>query len=54
MLFTGLTFTPLGRLIGLTALPPVYFAFLAVMVALYLLLVSLAKGLYRKKYRELI
>ncbi|MDM8199916.1 magnesium-translocating P-type ATPase [Fournierella massiliensis] len=54
VLFTGLTFTPLGRLIGLTALPPVYFAFLAVMVALYLLLVSLAKGLYRKKYRELI
>ena len=54
VLFTGLTFTPLGRLIGLTALPPVYFAFLAAMVALYLLLVSLAKGLYRKKYRELI
>lgn len=54
VLFTGLTFTPLGRLIGLTALPPVYFAFLAAMVALYLLLVSLAKGRYVKKYRELI
>ena len=54
VLFTGLTFTPLGRLIGLAALPPVYFAFLAAMVALYLLLVSLAKGRYVKKYRELI
>ncbi len=54
VLFTGLTFTPLGRLIGLTALPPVYFAFLAAMVAPYLLLVSLAKGRYVKKYRELI
>lgn len=54
VLFTGLTFTPLGRLIGLTALPPVYFAFLAAMVALYLLLVSMAKGRYVKKYRELI
>lgn len=54
VLFTGLTFTPLGRLIGLTALPPVYFAFLAAMAALYLLLVSLAKGRYVKKYRELI
>lgn len=54
VLFTGLTFTPLGRLIGLTALPPVYFAFLAAMVVLYLLLVSLAKGRYVKKYRELI
>lgn len=54
VLFTGLTFTPLGRLIGLTALPPVYFAFLAAMVALYLLLVSLAKVRYVKKYRELI
>lgn len=54
VLFTGLTFTPLGRLIGLTALPPVYFAFLAAMVALYLLLVSLAKGRYVKKYCELI
>lgn len=54
VLFTGLTFTPLGRLIGLTALPPVYFAFLAAMVVLYLLLVSLAKVRYVKKYRELI
>lgn len=54
LFFTGLTFTPVGHLIGLTALPAFYFGFLVVVVALYLLLVTLAKGVYLKKYRELV
>ena len=52
--FTGLTFTPVGSLIGLTALPPAYFGFLVVIVLLYLLLVTLAKSWYIKKYHELL
>ena len=54
LLFTVLTFTSLGGLIGLTALPPVYFAYLAVAVLLYRLWVSLAKRWYVRKYRELL
>ncbi|MGI5959128.1 MAG: magnesium-translocating P-type ATPase [Massiliimalia sp.] len=52
--FTVLTFTPIGHLIGLTALPPAYFIFLVVIVLVYLLLVTLAKSWYLKKYHELI
>lgn len=52
--FTLLTFTPMGKLIGLTALPPVYFLFLAIVVLLYLLLVTLAKRWYIKRYHELL
>lgn len=53
LLFTVLTFTPVGSLIGLTALPPVYFGFLILNVSLYLLFVTLAKRWYLRKYREL-
>lgn len=52
LFFTGLTFTPVGQVIGLTVLPVSYFAFLLGTVALYLLLVSLAKDWYFKKYHE--
>lgn len=52
--FTVLTFTPMGHFIGLTALPFAYFAFLVVVVLAYLLLVTLAKRWYIKKYRELL
>ena len=53
LLFTVLTFTPVGGLIGLTALPPAYFGFLILIVSLYLLFVTLAKRWYIRKYREL-
>lgn len=53
-IFTILTFTPVGTLIGLTALPLSYFGFLVVIVLLYLLFVTLAKGRYLKKYHELL
>ena len=54
LFFTILTFTSVGRLIGLTALPPVYFAFLATAVLLYLLWVTLAKRWYIRRYHELL
>lgn len=51
---TALACTPLGELIGLTALPPLYFGFLAVSVALYLLLVTAGKRWYGNRYHELL
>lgn len=51
--FTILTFTPLGALIGLTAMPAGYFLFLIVIVLVYLLLVTFVKKCYVKKYHEL-
>ena len=54
LLFTVLTFTPIGRLIGLTALPAAYFGFLIVVAALYLLLMTLVKKRYIRKYRQLL
>jgi Mg2+-importing ATPase len=54
MMFTLLTFTPMGALIGLTALPPVYFIFLVVTVLFYLLWVTLAKWWYMRRYHELL
>ena len=53
LLFTVLTFTPVGQLIGLTALPLSYFGFLVGIVLLYLLVVTWAKSWYRKKYHGL-
>ncbi len=53
LFFTVLTFTPIGNLIGLTALPPVYFIFLITIVIFYLLLMTLAKKFYIRKYHEL-
>lgn len=52
--FTALTFTPAGRLLGLTPLPLAYFGFLAIVVSLYLLWVTLAKIWYIRRYRELL
>lgn len=54
VLFTTLTFTPIGRLIGLTALPASYFLFLVVIVLMYLLLVTWVKKCYVKKFHELL
>ena len=54
LLFTGLTVTPLGALLGLTAMPPLYFAFLLGVVLLYLCFVSFAKARYTSKYYDLI
>ena len=47
---TVLPFTPLAPALGLTALPPAYFAALAGVVAGYVLLASLAKKIYRRRF----
>lgn len=54
LFFTVLTFTPVGSLMGLMALPLTYFGFLAIVVLLYLFLVTLAKSWYIRKYHELL
>lgn len=53
-LFTILIFTPIGSLIGLTALPINYFLFLIIVVILYLFFITLAKKWYLKKYQEFL
>lgn len=52
LLFTGLCFTPIGGVIGMTVMPASYFLFLLITVMLYLLLVSLLKGWYFRKNHE--
>ena len=52
--FTTIAMTPLGNLIGLTSLPFVYFLFLIGITIVYLLLITLAKKIYVKKYNKLI
>ena len=54
LFFTVLTFTPAGNPLGLTPLPPVYFGFLAAVVSLYLLWVTLAKSWYIRRCHELL
>ncbi len=54
LLFTILTFTPFSSLLGLTAMPAVFFAFLLLDLILYLLLVTLMKKLYIYRYGSLI
>ena len=52
--FTAITFTPLGSVLGLTRLPLHYFGFLILMVMFYLLLITVKKHFYQKKYHQLI
>lgn len=52
--FTALTFTKAATLFGLTVLPPWYFMFLLAVALMYMLLTTFIKGLYQKRYRELI
>ena len=53
-LFTGITFTKAASLFGLTELPHWYFGFLLIVALLYMLLTTVVKAFYQKKYRELI
>ena len=54
LVFTVLTVTPPGKAAGLTGLPPVYFLFLVVTVICYLLIMTVVKRVYIRKYNELI
>ena len=51
---TAIPFTPLGTAIGLTALPAIYFAYLAGIVLAYMCLVTIVKRIFVKKYGELL
>jgi Mg2+-importing ATPase len=51
---TVIPFTGFGASIGLAALPPVYFAWLALTLVLYLSLVSLFKRIFINRYGELL
>lgn len=53
-IITGIPFTPLGTALGLTALPPVYFLWLAVFVLGYMLLATVMKKVYIRRYGELL
>ena len=54
IVFTSLTFTKSAGVIGLTKLPIMYFLFLFVVVLLYMLLTTVVKNVYQKKYHGLI
>ena len=53
-IFTLIVMTPFGELIGLTKIPFNYFIFLTIVVAIYLLVVTVAKRYYIKRYGNLI
>lgn len=52
--FTAITFTKGASLFGLTKLPLWYFVFLLIIALLYMLLTTVVKTFYQKKYHELI
>ena len=54
VVFTLLTVTPFASMFGLTLLPPGYFGFLILMVLFYMLLTTIAKRVYQKRYHELL
>ena len=53
-LLTAIPFTPFGSAIGLAALPPVYFTWLALIIVLYMLLVTALKRVFILKNKELL
>ncbi|MCL2498442.1 MAG: magnesium-translocating P-type ATPase [Symbiobacteriaceae bacterium] len=53
-LLTVIPFTPLGAAIGLAPLPPVYFAWLALTILLYMVLTTVFKRIYIRRYGELL
>jgi magnesium-translocating P-type ATPase len=54
LLLTIIPFTPFGHAIGLAALPAMFFGGLAVIVLAYMVVVTLAKNMYIKRYGELL
>lgn len=54
VVFTAITFTKSASLFGLTKLPLWYFVFLLIVALLYMLLTTVVKTFYQKKYHELI
>lgn len=54
ILLTVIPFTGVGAAIGLAPLPPVYFAWLALTVVLYMALAQWFKNIYVRRYGELL
>ncbi len=52
--FTAITFTKSAAVFGLTHLPHKYFLFLFIVALLYMILTTVVKTFYQKKYHELI
>ena len=50
MVGAAIPFTPVGRLLGFTPLPPLFFAALTGMVATYLVLVETAKMYFYRRH----
>lgn len=53
-LLTIIPFTSFGASIGLAPLPKIYFLYLAITIILYMVLATIMKKLYVKKYKELL
>jgi Mg2+-importing ATPase len=51
---TSIPFTPLGGPLGLAALPARYFAFLVLTILCYMVLATVVKMIYVKRYGELL
>lgn len=51
---TLIPFTPLGTVLGFSALPAVYFAWLALIIGGYMVLVTVMKRIYVKRFGELL
>ncbi|MEG0686123.1 MAG: magnesium-translocating P-type ATPase, partial [Erysipelotrichales bacterium] len=51
---TAIPFTPIGAELGLAPLPGEYFIWLAITIILYMLLATIMKNIYIKKYGELL
>lgn len=51
---TIIPFTPIGDAVGLTKIPSIYFAWLAVIIACYMIFATVIKKIYVKKYGELL
>jgi len=53
-ILTIIPFTSLGTMIGLTVLPMVYFGWLALTIVCYMILATVLKTLYVRRYKELL
>ena len=51
---TLIPFTPLGAALGFSALPMIYFAWLALIIVCYMLLATVMKKVYVRRYKELL
>ncbi|MBZ4666482.1 magnesium-translocating P-type ATPase [Mahella sp.] len=47
-------YTPFGRVLGMAAMPAIYFSWLLAMILCYMLLATFMKTMYRRRYGELL